>query len=82
MIKMFLNDLYMEWRRVEGYEVYPHYHESKLGLYHGKDISVDNPEGLPLIKLETNKNGIPLNINLPNEIKRVHVTKHKEKEKA
>ena len=42
MIKIFLNDLYANWRRIEGLEVYPPYHEAKLGLYHGQDPSVSN----------------------------------------
>lgn len=34
MVKMFLIDLYAEWRAIEGLEVYPPYHEAKLGLHH------------------------------------------------
>jgi len=35
MVKMFIIDLYKVWRTVEGLEVYPPYHEAKLGLKHG-----------------------------------------------
>lgn len=35
MIKMFLRDLYKEWRKLEGLPVYPSYQERKLG--HGGD---------------------------------------------
>ncbi len=34
MIKMFIIDLYKTWRKLEGLEVYPPYHEAKLGLKH------------------------------------------------
>lgn len=33
--KMFLQDLYSEWRRIEGLPVAPPYSEAKLGLNHG-----------------------------------------------
>lgn len=39
MIKMFLLDLYKEWRTVEKLPVHPPYHEAKLGLTHGKDVA-------------------------------------------
>jgi len=35
MIKMFLKDLYVEWRQIEGLPVEPTYAEAKLGLVHG-----------------------------------------------
>ena len=35
MIKMFLIDLYMHWRALEGLEVHDPYHEAKLGHVHG-----------------------------------------------
>ena len=35
MVKMFIIDLYKIWRTIEALEVYPPYHESKLGLKHG-----------------------------------------------
>jgi len=34
MIKMFLVDLYANWREIEGLTVHPPYHEAKLGLRH------------------------------------------------
>lgn len=34
MVKMFLRDLYVEWRKLEGLPVEPPYHEAKLGLRH------------------------------------------------
>ena len=34
MVKMFIVDLYNAWRTMEGLEVYPPYHEAKLGLKH------------------------------------------------
>lgn len=34
MIKMFLRDLYVNWREVEGLFVRPPYHEEKLGIVH------------------------------------------------
>lgn len=34
MIKMFLVDLYKQWRPLEGLEVAPPYHEAKLGMKH------------------------------------------------
>lgn len=37
MIKIFLIDLYANWREIEGLEVHPPYHEAKLGLFHGQD---------------------------------------------
>jgi hypothetical protein len=36
MIKMFLIDLHIKWRELEGLEVYPSYAEGKLGYKHGK----------------------------------------------
>ena len=36
MIKIFLIDLYNEWRRIEGLPVAPTYSEAKLGKVHGK----------------------------------------------
>lgn len=33
-VKIFLQDLYNVWRRLEGLEVHPPYHEAKLGLIH------------------------------------------------
>lgn len=38
MIKIFLIDLYVNWRSLEGLQVNPPYHESKMKLFHGKDI--------------------------------------------
>lgn len=35
MMKMFLKDLYIAWRTVEGLEVHPSYQEAKLGHTHG-----------------------------------------------
>ena len=35
MIKMFLKDLWLVWRELEGLEIKPDYAESKLGLKHG-----------------------------------------------
>lgn len=36
MIKIFILDLYKEWRAVEGLEIALPYHEAKLGLVHGQ----------------------------------------------
>jgi hypothetical protein len=36
MIKQFLIDLHVEWRRLEGLPVYPSYSEGKLGIVHKK----------------------------------------------
>lgn len=36
MIKMFLIDFWLEWRRLEGLPVTRPYHEAKLGLVHGQ----------------------------------------------
>lgn len=36
LVKLFLTDLYAKWRELEGLEVHPPYHESKLGIYHNK----------------------------------------------
>jgi len=36
MIKMFLIDLYNNWKKIEGLPIEPPYHEAKLGIYHGK----------------------------------------------
>lgn len=33
-VKMFIIDLYAKWRELEGLEVFPPYHEAKLGLKH------------------------------------------------
>lgn len=41
MVKMFLKDLWVEWRTLEGLPVAPDYAEAKLGLKHG---GVDNYE--------------------------------------
>lgn len=35
MIKMFLKDLWLEWRQIEGLPITPDYAEAKLGLKHG-----------------------------------------------
>lgn len=35
MVKMFLKDLWLEWRQIEGLPVTPDYAEAKLGLKHG-----------------------------------------------
>jgi len=40
MVKMFLIDLYKAWRELEGLEVFPPYHEAKLGLKHDDDNGV------------------------------------------
>jgi len=37
MVKMFLMDLYSEWRKIEGLPVEKPYHEAKLGLVHGEN---------------------------------------------
>ena len=34
MIKIFLIDLYVAWKAVEGLEIHPPYHEAKLGITH------------------------------------------------
>ena len=34
MVKMFLADLYKEWRKIEGLPVEPSYHEKKHGHVH------------------------------------------------
>ncbi len=34
MVKIFLIDLYTNWRKIEGLSVHPPYHEAKLGLKH------------------------------------------------
>jgi hypothetical protein len=40
MIKIFLIDLYNNWRRLEGLPVAPPYSEAKLGMVpHGEDAS-------------------------------------------
>lgn len=36
MVKIFLIDFYVAWRKEEGLTVYPPYHEAKLGLTHGR----------------------------------------------
>jgi hypothetical protein len=36
MVKLFLMDLYAEWRQIEGLEVAKPYHEAKLGMKHKK----------------------------------------------
>lgn len=35
MVKMFLKDLWLEWRKIEGLPITPDYAEAKLGLKHG-----------------------------------------------
>ncbi|RJR29682.1 hypothetical protein C4564_01830 [Candidatus Microgenomates bacterium] len=42
MVKIFLMDLYANWRAVEGLPVHPPYAEAKLGLKHGVDVGVDH----------------------------------------
>lgn len=37
MIKMFLRDLYVAWRTIEGLPVHPSYAEAKLGIVHGEE---------------------------------------------
>ena len=39
MLKMFLRDLWVEWRQREGLPVTPTYAEAKLGLQHGAGVS-------------------------------------------
>jgi hypothetical protein len=39
MIKMFLIPVYKYWRTLEGLEVYPPYHEAKLGLKHVEKLA-------------------------------------------
>lgn len=34
MVKIFIQDLYVAWKEVEGLEAHPPYHEAKLGLVH------------------------------------------------
>jgi len=36
MVKMFVLELYKQWRPLEGLPVYPPYHEAKLGLIHSR----------------------------------------------
>jgi len=40
MIKIFMIDLHMKWREIEGLEVSLPYAEAKLGYKHGKDVSM------------------------------------------
>lgn len=39
MVKMFLMDLYKEWRAMENLPITPPYHEAKLGMVHGKGVA-------------------------------------------
>jgi transposase IS116/IS110/IS902 family protein len=39
MVKAFLVDLYVEWRKLEGLPVFPSYAEAKLGIVHGEHAS-------------------------------------------
>jgi hypothetical protein len=40
MIKMFLKDLYIAWRKLEGLPVLPDYAEGKLGIIHSSNVQV------------------------------------------
>ena len=39
MIKMFIIDLYTNWKAIEGLPAFPPYHEAKLGLNHAETES-------------------------------------------
>lgn len=39
MVKIFLKELYLEWRRIEGLEIYPSYAEAKLGIAHNNNVA-------------------------------------------
>ncbi len=39
MVKMFLKDLWVAWRTLEGLPVTPDYAEAKLGLKHGEEVA-------------------------------------------
>lgn len=43
---VFLEDLYIAWRAIEGLEVWPSYYAAKLGYEHGGKISVNAPRSL------------------------------------
>lgn len=36
MVKIFLQDLYANWKEIEGLEAHPPYHEAKLGMVHAQ----------------------------------------------
>lgn len=40
MIKMFLKDLWVAWRTLEGLPVTPDYAEAKLGMKHGEEVNL------------------------------------------
>jgi hypothetical protein len=39
MIKLFLQDLWREWRALEGLPIVAPYHEDKLGIFHQDDAA-------------------------------------------
>ena len=46
--RVFLEDLYIVWRALEGLPVWPDYHAAKLGYAHGGKICVDAPKALTI----------------------------------
>lgn len=45
---VFVEDLYIVWRAMEGHEVWPSYYAAKLGYQHGGKICVNAPKNLTL----------------------------------
>lgn len=45
---IFIEDLYVVWRALEGLPVWPSYYEAKLGFAHGGDIAVNAPKSMTL----------------------------------
>jgi hypothetical protein len=53
-IDLFLEDMYLVWRSLEGLPVWPEYHAMKLGFVHGGKVCINEPRLITLEKaLET-----------------------------
>ncbi len=59
MIKMFLLDLYTNWRRIEGLPVTVPYHEGKLGMKHGVDAKKEEDDPLNALLRQADDNMLP-----------------------
>jgi len=60
---VFIEDLYIVWRTLEGLEVWPSYYAAKLGYEHGGKISVNAPRRLTLeqaLDLVGEQGGMPI----------------------
>jgi hypothetical protein len=67
MVKMFLLDLYLLWRPLEGLEVSEPYSQAKLGILHGGPHETSNPchASVPHLRSSPNRTSEPMDASNP-----------------